>query len=272
MSHAFDEAVRLVWQGQDRFAGHTHAAWANMVGPYGGITAAVLAQALMQHPQRLGDPVALTLNYASAVADGPYELTARPVRTNRSTQHWVLELRQPDADGQAQVMVTATALTAVRRETWRAQDLAIPEAPPPEQVAAVQLFESSEWVRRYETRLVRGSLPGVLDGREADSLTQFWLRDQPPRPLDLPALVAMTDAFYPRVWLRRARLVPAGTVSLTLYIHAGSQELAAQDTGYLFAQARGQDYRHGFFDQTAHLWSRGGLLLASAHQIVYYKE
>jgi hypothetical protein len=40
----------------------------------------------------------------------------------------------------------------------------------------------------------------------------------------------------------------------------------------VYAQARAQDFRHGFFDQTAHLWSRQGLLLASAHQIVYYKE
>jgi len=40
----------------------------------------------------------------------------------------------------------------------------------------------------------------------------------------------------------------------------------------LLAQARSQDFRHGFFDQTSQLWSRSGLLLATAHQIVYYKE
>ncbi len=271
MSHPFDEAVQLAWQGDDVFVGRTHPGWANMVGPYGGITAAVATQAVLQHPQALGEPLALTLNYAAAVAEGEYRLRARPVRTNRSTQHWTLELTQ-EVDGAPQVMMSATAVTALRRDTWRAQDLPRPEVPLPEQLPAKLLFESSEWVRRYDTRLVCGALPEVLDDRNLGSLTQLWLRDQPARPLDLPALAAMTDAFSPRLWLRRARLVPAGTVSLTIYFHAGSAELAAQGQDHLLGQARGQDFRHGFFDQTAHLWSRSGLLLATAHQIVYYKE
>ncbi len=72
MSHPFDDAVRLAWQGSHAFAGHTHPAWANMVGPYGGITAAVAVQALMQHPECLGEPLALTINYPVAVATGPF--------------------------------------------------------------------------------------------------------------------------------------------------------------------------------------------------------
>src|SRR5260221_3337555 len=35
--------------------------------------------------------------------------SARPVRTNRSTQHWLLTITQPDQDGDAQVVTTATA-------------------------------------------------------------------------------------------------------------------------------------------------------------------
>ena len=271
MSHPFDDAVHLAWQGGHAFAGHTHPAWANMVGPYGGITAAVAVQALMQHPDCLGEPLALTINYPVAVASGPFELRAVPVRTNRSTQHWTLELVQPH-QGELQVMMTATAVTALRRDTWRANDLPMPAAMPPEEAAPIVLFDTVEWVRRYDMRLVQGAIPDVLDDSGQDSLTQLWLRDQPARPLDLPALAAMADAFYPRVWLRRARLVPAGTVSLTIYFHAGSQELAEQGSQYLLGQARAQDFRHGFFDQTAQLWSRSGLLLATAHQIVYYKE
>jgi hypothetical protein len=34
---------------------------------------------------------------------------------------------------------------------------------------------------------------------------------------------------------------------------------------------RAQAFRNGFFDQTALLWSEGGHLLASSHQVVYYK-
>jgi acyl-CoA thioesterase len=86
------------------------------------------------------------------------------------------------------------------------------------------------------------------------------------------ALAAMADAFYPRIWRRRARWVPAGTVSQTIYFHAGATELAGIGNDFLLGQAQARDFRRGFFDQSAHLWSRNGMLLASAHQMVYYKE
>jgi acyl-coenzyme A thioesterase PaaI-like protein len=269
--YALDEALTL---HPDREAGllqgHTHPAWSNMVGPYGGITAALMVQAVMQS-QCLGEPVSLTVNYAAALRDGPYRIQARAVRSNRSTQHWLLELTQSDENGPS-VMATATVVSASRREVWRRQDLALPPVQGPEAFEPVILFESVEWVRRYEVRLIDGGVPQVPDGSERDSLTRLWLRDAQQRPLDLQALAAMSDAFYPRIWLRRAGWVATGTVSLTVYFHASAQELAAVGAQHVYAQARAQDFRHGFFDQTAHLWSRGGLLLASAHQIVYYKE
>ena len=116
-----------------------------------------------------------------------------------------------------------------------------------------------------------GPLPEVWDGREGESLTRLWVRDEPPRRLDFPALTAMSDVFYPRVWLRRATQVPAGTVSITTYFHADSGQLAENGEGFLLAQARAHAFRNGFFDQSAQLWSEAGVLLATSTQIVYYK-
>jgi Thioesterase-like superfamily len=269
--YLLDQALALQPGAEaDLFEGQTHAGWANMVGPYGGITAALMVQAVMQS-RCLGEPVSLTINYAAALKDGPYRIRARAARTNRATQHWILELTQT-IEGAEAVMATATVVTALRREVWRRQDLPLPTVPAPETVAPVTLFESVEWVRRYDIRLVEGAVPDVLDDTERDSQTRMWLRDAQQRPMDLPAVACMSDAFYPRIWLRRARWVPTGTVSLSVFFHASGQELADLGEQYVYAQGRAQDFRHGFFDQTAHLWSHSGLLLASAHQIVYYKE
>ena len=49
-------------------------------------------------------------------------------------------------------------------------------------------------------------------------------------------------------------------------------QLAQTGTGYLLGQARGQEFRNGFFDQTVQLWNEAGTMLATSHQIVYYKE
>ncbi len=254
------------------YVGQAPAPYWNMVGPFGGITAAAMMQALLQHPELLGDPLSLTVNYGGGLVAGAFELQAVPVRTNRSTQHWTLSILQAGADGAPVVTTTGTAVTALRRETWSAGDTPAPAVPRPADTPAVGPAFGVEWLSRYEMRPVSGVLPQVWDGSGDHSVSQLWMRDAPPRPLDFCSLTALADVFFPRVWLRRARQVPAGTVSMTVYFHASQADLAATGDGYLLGQARGQEFRSGFFDQTAQLWNEAGTLLATSHQIVYYKE
>lgn len=266
-THPFDEAVALQRQPDGSWLGHTHPAYANMVGPFGGITAAQALSAVLRHPDRLGDPISLTVNFCAAVADGHFVVQARPARTNRSTQHWVIEMQQ---DGQA--VMTATAVTAVRRETWGLDDEPMPVCPPPEDVPLPTVRAPMEFVRRFESRPIVGGLPEVWDGGGDTSLSQLWVRDQPPRPLDFASLASISDIFFPRVFIRRATHVPAGTVSMTVYFHVSAEQLAQTGSGYLLGQARAQAFRNGFFDQSSQLWNQAGVLLVTTHQIVYYKQ
>ncbi|MDT7834360.1 acyl-CoA thioesterase [Aquabacterium sp. OR-4] len=275
--HPFDAAIALTPAGPQApndFLGATQPAWQNMVGPFGGITAAIALNAVLQHPRLLGEPVSLTVNYAGATADGPFTATARPVRTNRSTQHWIVEISQPDADGQPQVCTTATVFTALRRETFSASDMPMPAVPAPEAVARQPLPPGMvAWLQRYEMRPVSGGIPMQWEGQtHAHSQSRLWVRDAPPRALDFASLAALSDIFFPRVWLRRARRVPAGTVSMTVYFHADGAMLAGSGSGHLLAQAQAQAFHQGYFDQTGQLWNEAGQLLATTHQVVYFKE
>ncbi|CAG2138434.1 hypothetical protein LMG31506_01952 [Cupriavidus yeoncheonensis] len=266
--HPFDDALVLEPAGEHRFLGRTTPAYWNMIGPFGGITAATLLQAALQHPERLGDPLALTVNFAGPIAEGPFEIEARPTRTNRSTQHWQIELRQRDA-----VATTATAVFSLRRETWSCGEAVRPEAPAADEVPAMAGFAPVRWLKSYDMRPFRGARPTTEPGTEhPDSLTQFWLRDEPARTPDFPAMAAWCDSFYPRIFLKRAGFVPAGTVSLTTYFHADAATLAALGDSHVLCSAQAQVFRQGFFDQSAQVWSAGGELLATSHQIVYYKE
>jgi len=276
--HPFDQAIALQADGPDRFTGHCGRSYWNMLGPFGGISAATALQAVLQHPARLGEPVSLTVNYASALVEGPFTVVVRPVRTNRSTQHWMLELQQQGAHGSLETALSATALTALRRPTWGASDVPFPEVPVPDSLDALRRAFPLEWFNRYEVMSVCGGIPNAWDGAEhrggpdTASLTRIWMRDAPQRPLDFCSLTALADVFFPRVFLRRASRVPAGTVSMTVYFHAGGELLRECGTGFVLGQARGQVYRNGFFDQTAHLWNTAGEPLATSTQVVYYKE
>ncbi|MDA0224776.1 MAG: thioesterase family protein [Proteobacteria bacterium] len=267
-NHPFDAAIALEPQADGSFLGHTSAAYANMVGPYGGITAAQALTAVLRHPQCLGEPVALTVNYAAAVADGAFSVQARAARTNRSTQHWIVEIVQ-----QGETVLTATVFTALRRDTWGTVEHLLPKVPAPAAIPPPQGRRPVEWINRYEMRFVEGGLPQAWDDSDSGhSRTRLWMRDDPPRPLDFASLAALADAFFPRLWRRRASRIPLGTVTMTVYFHADAAQLAQTGTGYLLGQAQGQAFRGGYFDHTAQLWNEAGELLATSQQLVYYKS
>ncbi|ANR93504.1 acyl-CoA thioesterase [Mycobacterium avium] len=264
-THVFDEALRLDTLGADARRGRTHPEWANMVGPFGGITAATLLSAVHAHPDRIGDPLALTVNYAAPIADGDFDVTLRAARTNRTNQHWIVELSQDDV-----VKTTATAIFALRRDSWSDTEARPPGTPPPERLPSVDPG-LVRWTGRYDMRYVEGAMPGRGEDPSPSSTSTLWVRDKAGRPVDYPALAALCDIFYPRVFLRRGGFVPSGTISLTTYFHADQHELDAVGDDFVLASAHANRFDRGYFDQSARVWTRQGGLLASSHQVVYFK-
>lgn len=276
--NVFDEAVSLRPQPDGTFVGSTHQAWWNMVGPFGGITAATVTQALMRHPQCLGEPASLTVNYVAALTAGQFSIALRIAKTNRSSQHWIVEMTQVQPDGSHALVITGTAITAVRRQTYNGTEVELPHVDSARSVARWDPSRMNmEWLNRYDMRVLQGEVPDFdAPVPQADaslkSLTRQWVRHADLRPLDYPALTAMADVFYPRIWRQRHTWVPAGTVSMTVYFHADPLDLVATGDGFLLCEAHAQAFRNGHSDQTARLWNEAGTLLATTHQLVYYKE
>jgi len=242
--HPFDSAIHLEPTGPGTFLAHTSPQYANMVGPFGGATCAVMLQAVLQHPDKIGVPVAFTLNFAAPVADGPFTITARAARTNRSTQHWSIEATQDSG-----VVALATAVFAVRRATWTSTEALAPQGMPgPASLARMSAERRPTWVQRYDMRFMEGAFPHEFDEQAQDhSNSCLWLRDHPPRPLDYPALLALSDSFFPRIFIRRRRYSPIGTVAITTYFHTDEAGLAAQSDHYLMGTARANKFHQGFF-------------------------
>jgi len=266
--HAFDAATALTQTDAGAWIGHTNPAYANMVGPFGGVIGATLLNAVLSHPQRSGTPILLTVNYAAPVSDGAFVVEPRIVRSDDTTQHWIVELRQSEG-----VAAFATVVTAARRETWNATDIPFPPGlPRPQDVPVASSHPRAAWTDCYEMRFIEGMPSGVpADEGHPPSQTTLWVRDKPPRPLDFLSLFAICDVFFPRIFLHRPTWVPVGTVTLTTHFYADDAQLDDQGTLPLLGVARALQIGKGFFDQTAEVWSSNAVLLATTRQVVYFK-
>ena len=111
--------------------------------------------------------------------------------------------------------------------------------PPPEKLESASTVGRPEWTRRYDMRFVDGHAAATLDGIEQPhSESRLWVRDEPARPLDFASLASICDIFFPRIFVRRRRRVPAGTVTITTYFHADAALLARQGDRFVLACAR----------------------------------
>jgi acyl-CoA thioesterase len=267
--HPLDQSTTLERVGPARYAARTSDTYTNFSGPFGGFTAAVLLRAVLDDERCIGTPVALTVNYCAAIADGAFEIAAREIRTGKSTQHWTLELTQGDT-----VAATASVVCGQRRAVWSHHPSVPPHMPPPEQVPVFTNFRPGGWTSRYEMRFTKGAPDwnprDERDIRSAHSV--LWMRDLPARPLDYLSLACMSDAFVIRAFMVRGKFVPVGTVTLTTFFHGNEEAMRAQGDAPLLCTADAHLFADGFADQTAHLWGKDGRLLATSTQIVWYKE
>lgn len=263
--HPLDRAIELRVVDHDVVRGQTQPEWANMVGPFGGVTAAAILHAIDIHPDRLGEPIALTVNFAAPIADGHFEITRRAPRTNRTNQHWIVELSQ-----EGEVKTTATAVFGNHRDTFSDTEASMPVVPGPDEIPRTAHTNLPTWVQMYDMRFANGSFSGGEIEIGPSSASTLWVRDVARRELDFAALTALSDIFFPRIFLRRG-VVPAGTISMTTYFHVDGGQLAALGGDYILGAAHGNRFDRGFFDQSAQLWSRDGALLATSYQIVYFK-
>jgi acyl-CoA thioesterase len=266
--HLFDDAT-AVTPGDSRWQGRTSADYWAFVGPFGGATAATILRALIDHPKRSGDPLALTVNFCAPIAEGSFDLDVRLVKANRSTQHWSVELTQ----GGAEVATLATAVFAERRPSWSHQPAPFPQAKPFEQLRSFPEILPT-WANQYDFRFAEGNpdFNGMASQTEpASAFSKLWIGDRVPRKIDLLSLMSMSDAFFGRVFHARRELVPFGTVSLTTYFHADAQDLATEDISRVLAIADAKIFHKSYGDQIGELWSPRGRLLATTHQIAYFK-
>jgi len=62
------------------------------------------------------------------------------------------------------------------------------------------------------------------------------------------------------------------TLSLTVYLHATVEEIAAVGDDFILVECEGRVGGHGASDERSSYWRRDGKLLATSEQLAWYRE
>ena len=215
-------------------------------GRFGGVTAATLLQAVMQHPDRLGDPCRSPSITPGGAHGGAFH-RAGHARAHQPI-HPALDADHPPGRCRRRARGDHHGHGRDRRaprhlERWRCAHArrARPHGPP----AIEHGPEAMEWLNRYEMRPITGALPRAWDGSGDHSLTQLWMRDAPAGRWTFARCLHWLTCSSPRLVAPRTAC-PQGTVSITVYFHASAEQLAQPAPATCWARRAGRSSATGF--------------------------
>ena len=241
--------------------------WSNPGGGlWGGYAIGLFIRVLEAEPEATGEALSLTLTYAAALPSGPLDIRTRRIRQGGSIGVWEVELL---AQGSDQVGVHGIVTLARRPTTPTFAFAAMPEAPAPEtlpsppNMAAPLHYGASAFERR--------TLEVFPPEATGDSRTLAWVRARA-EPLDKALLGMVTDNSAPRAMYALGRTIRTTTLTLTVYLHATSEELAEIGHDFILVECEGRVGGGGASDERSNYWSRAGKLLATSEQLAWYRS
>jgi acyl-CoA thioesterase len=257
------EALALRRVSDDEWIARADPRYVAITGMFGGWTAAVAVGSVVDDPRRLGEPVAITVNYTRAVAAGRDVLVrAQPVSGGRSTQHWRIQLFDHE---ERQLLAQAMAITATRRPTDGFTEHSMPQALDPDSLD--EAHPPGEFGKRVLVRPVFG-VPFLA---QQSTRSLLWVREISGRHIDAVQLAFLSDAYPPRILYIGEDMRLSVTLTLSVYFHATANELEAVGDDYILNQAVGTRGAEGTVGQQARLWSPQGVLLATTEQLCWYQ-
>jgi hypothetical protein len=243
-------------------------AWSNPGGGlWGGYAIGLAVRVLEAEPEAIGEALSLTLTYAAALPSGLLDIRTRRLRQGGSVGVWEVELLPA---GSEDVGVHVIVTMARRPPTAPFAFATMPEAPDPLGLPSPQMPGISTQhygASTFERRTMEGFPP--TPGESSRSLA--WVRSRR-GPWDKALLGMVTDNSAPRAMYALGPMVRTTTLSLTCYLHATAEELAALGDDFVLIECEGRVGGGGASDERSSYWSHDGRLLATSEQLAWYRD
>ena len=230
--------------------------------PFGGLLAALCAQAMRQGLGLTAPLRTLSVQYLSAARfDDTLAFRPRLLRGGRTVGYAAVETHQ---DGRLTHNASATFGGDAEGQVRAELAAAIPPLNSLDPAATIAGPMAPRFSQHVEYRFDGG--PNILGGNaEKPAVERLWMRMADARPLDDLGLCYLLDALYPPAWTTTRRPSPMTTVDLRYDILADPTPQTAPD-GWAFFEFRLLDLGLGWTVDDVTCWGADGAPLALGRQ------
>lgn len=258
-----DTAITLLPDG--RYDTEIRDNWNVMIGPNGGYIAAIILRALMQ---QLDDPArtprSVTYHFLTPSVPGPARVEVSLEKLGRSFATLTGRLQQG-----GRTIAIALATFAPPREFISFRDFTMPRVPAPQEIPESSRMGPAmaghvPFRDHYDQRIAIGPVP---PGKGARARVGGWTRFVDPRPFDALAVVAISDSWYPSIFVREGPSVSAPTIDHTVHFFASLPLPQLPADAFLLVEFTTVLSQEGFLQEEGRIWAPDGTLIAQSRQL-----
>jgi len=260
----FTDATRVVERSDGSFVATFDRSWWVVLGPNGGIIAALLVRAAQLKVGEHRAPRTITVHYIRPPAEGEVQIEVTVDQSGRTVSFPSLRMFQNE-----RLIASALVALADPRETPFAWEQRSPPRTLPIEQAFMMEGEGVDVpIRHRWDQAWTIGVPGEPDTTTVEGYEGGgWLRLSDPAPYDAPLLAAMADSWVPAVMVHTDRPIHTPTLELTVHFRIDATCAGLDPEEHCLAVFRQLSSHEGFLDESGEIWSADGRLLAMCRQM-----
>lgn len=259
----FDQDTAVTPLGNGQYEAQLSDRWKVVLGPNGGYLMAIVLRALQAE---LADaeraPRSLALHYLAAPAAGPLQVSVQTERSGRNLSTLSTRFSQGD-----RLIGIGIAAFGKFRDGIEFNDWAAPKVPAPDTLNDWDPFGGHGPVFLKNWRL-----RNALEEDPAHARTGGWMQLAEPHAPDALSVAAMTDTWFPPLFMRAERPIPLPTIDLTVHFRTDMSRLQLAPDAWLLGVFETRLAADGYCEEDGCLWDASGRLLAHSRQLAVCSE
>ena len=267
MSYALDQSLDLQKMTSNSFTLEIGEEWWNFTSAFGGwlLSAGVAALEGIIDPG--SEVISVSATFPSPASSGTANIDTTLIRKGSRTSFWRVSISASEGSGEQFLCADMTVSTGRSKTDEGFARESLNTVQVDDAVAQDLTGVGPKWLQFVDMRQVEG----MPFQRNPEPLTKSWIRLKDGRPNDVKSLLLFADSPMPRTFFTTDSVRVGSTVSFSFYMLVPQLEIQSSEGDWFLVETNSDSVQYGSYEQTVRLWSSVGQLIATSHQMAFFR-